>query len=141
MADAVITPEAIGALLQRQQNAFNREGRVPAEIRKARIQQVIDLLVDHCDALADAMGTDFGEGGAGGRPRAFSIMNDILGSLGSLKHARDHLEQWMQADSRTPFSPYDQLGAQAEVMHQPRLDLNQRPSGYENEEANVPYQL
>jgi hypothetical protein len=47
----------------------------------------------------------------------------------------------MQADSRTPFSPYDQLGAQAEVMHQPRLDLNQRPSGYENEEANVPYQL
>jgi len=120
MADAVTTPEAIGALLQRQQNAFNREGRVPAEIRKARIQQVIDLLVDHCDALADAMGADFGEGGAGGRPRAFSIMNDILGSLGSLKHARDHLEQWMQADPRTPFSPYDQLGAQAEVMHQPK---------------------
>ncbi|MET4000839.1 coniferyl aldehyde dehydrogenase [Marinobacterium sp. MBR-109] len=120
MADAVTNPEAIGALLQRQQNAFNRAGSVTAETRKARIQQVIDLLVDHCDALADAMGADFGEGTAGGRPRAFSIMNDILGSLGSLKHARDHLEQWLQADPRTPFSPYDQLGAQAEVMHQPK---------------------
>ena len=120
MADAVTTPDAIGALLQRQQNAFNHEGRVPAKTRKARIQQVIDLLVEHCDALADAMGADFGEGAAGGRPRAFSIMNDILGSLGSLKHARDHLDQWLQADPRTPFSPYDQLGAQAEVMHQPK---------------------
>ncbi|GAA0680129.1 coniferyl aldehyde dehydrogenase [Marinobacterium maritimum] len=120
MAAAVTTPSGIHALLDTQQQAFNRAGAVSAETRKARIQQVIDLLVDHCDALADAMGTDFGEGASGGRPRAFSIMNDILGSLGSLKHARDHLEQWMQADPRTPFAPYDQLGGQAEVLHQPK---------------------
>lgn len=120
MAAAVTNPAGIRALLDTQQQAFNREGAVSAETRKARIRQVIDLLVDHCDALADAMGADFGEGREGGRPRAFSIMNDVLGSLGSLKHARDHLEQWMQADPRTPFAPYDQLGGQAEVLHQPK---------------------
>ncbi|GAA0796151.1 coniferyl aldehyde dehydrogenase [Marinobacterium sediminicola] len=120
MAAAVTTPAGIHALLDVQQQAFNREGAVSAETRKARIQQVIDLLVDHCDALADAMGADFGEGTSGGRPRAFSIMNDVLGSLGSLKHARDHLEEWMKADPRKPFVPYDQLGGQAEVLHQPK---------------------
>ncbi|MBR9829026.1 MAG: aldehyde dehydrogenase family protein [Oceanospirillales bacterium] len=120
MAAAVTTPEGIRELLTEQQQAFNREGTVSAATRKARIQQVIDLLVDHSDALADAMGADFGEGAAGGRPRAFSIMNDILGSLASLKHTRDHLEQWMQDDPRTVFSPYDQLGGQAEVLHQPK---------------------
>lgn len=120
MSDAVTTKKGIGALLQRQQKAFNQAGSVSAETRKQRVQMVIDLLVDHCDALADAMGADFGEGSNGGRPRAFSIMNDILGSLGSLKHARDNLDKWMQPDVRQPFSPYDQLGAQATVMHQPK---------------------
>ena len=120
MAEAVTTPAGIHELLSRQQQAFNREGAVSAVARKARIQKIIDLLVDHSDALADAMGADFGEGAGGGRPRAFSIMNDILGSLGSLKHTRDHLEQWMQADVRTSFAPYDQLGGQAEVLHQPK---------------------
>ncbi|MBV0934373.1 aldehyde dehydrogenase family protein [Marinobacterium weihaiense] len=120
MAEAVTTPAGIQTLLSRQQQAFNQAGTVSAATRKARIQQVIDLLVEHCDALADAMGADFGEGENGGRPRAFSIMNDILGSLGSLKHSRDHLEQWLQVDERTAFAPYDQLGGRAEVMHQPK---------------------
>ncbi|MBP0047435.1 aldehyde dehydrogenase family protein [Marinobacterium sp. AK62] len=120
MAAAATTPAGIQTLLDAQQQAFNREGAVSADTRKARIQQVIDLLVDHCDALADAMGRDFGEGADGGRPRAFSIMNDILGSLGSLKHARDHLEAWMAPDQRTPFPPYDQLGGEAQVLHQPK---------------------
>ncbi len=120
MAAAVTTPAGIHSLLETQQQAFNRAGAVSAEVRKARIQQVIDLLVDNCDALADAMGADFGEGQNGGRPRAFSIMNDILGSLGSLKHARDNLDTWLGTDSRTPFTPYDQMGGEAEVMHQPK---------------------
>ncbi|MNZ74098.1 Coniferyl aldehyde dehydrogenase [compost metagenome] len=47
-------------------------------------------------------------------------MNDVLGSLASLKHARDHLEEWMQPQERQPFAPYDQLGAKARVMYQPK---------------------
>ncbi|MCP8690436.1 aldehyde dehydrogenase family protein [Marinobacterium sedimentorum] len=115
MASAVTTPAGIADLLAAQQQAFGREGLVPAATRRARIQQVIDLLVAHSDALADAMDADFG-----GRHRGFSLMNDVLGSLGSLKYTRDHLQGWMQPDTRASFAPYDQLGASAEVLHQPK---------------------
>ncbi len=115
MASAVSTPAGITDLLARQHAAFGREGRVSATVRRQRIQQVIDVLVANCDALADAMDADFG-----GRSRGFSLMNDVLGSLGSLKHTRDHLEGWMQPDTRTSFAPYDQMGARAEVRHQPK---------------------
>src|SRR5690606_24864928 len=47
-------------------------------------------------------------------------MNDVLGSLGSLKYARDHLEGWMARDPRPVFAPYDQLGAQSWVQYQPK---------------------
>lgn len=115
MASVVSTPAGITDLLACQQQAFGREGQVCAATRRARIQQVIDMLVAHSDALADAMDADFG-----GRSRGFSLMNDVLGSLGSLKHTRDHLEDWMQPDTRRSFAPYDQMGARAEVRHQPK---------------------
>lgn len=47
-------------------------------------------------------------------------MNDVLGALASLKHARDHLQDWMPDEPRQMFSPYDQLGATAWVMYQPK---------------------
>lgn len=107
--------DALSALLYEQKAAFNAQGAVTAVQRRARIQRVIDLLVAHHQALAEAMDADFG-----GRPQGFSLMNDVLGSLGSLKHARDHLDSWMQDEPRQVFSPYDQLGAKAWVMYQPK---------------------
>lgn len=103
------------ALLARQKAAFIAEGPVSRDTRIARIQRVIDLLVKHNRALTDAMDADFG-----GRSRAFSLMNDIGGSLASLKHAREKLGEWMQPEKRQPFPPYDQLGAEAWVQYQPK---------------------
>ena len=115
MSCAISAVEGLSALLFEQKAAFNAQGAVSASLRRARIQRVIDMLVDHHPALVEAMDADFG-----GRPRGFSLMNDVLGALGSLKHARDHLEGWMQDEPRQVFSPYDQLGAQAWVMYQPK---------------------
>ncbi|MFJ4387614.1 coniferyl aldehyde dehydrogenase [Pseudomonas sp. NPDC089408] len=115
MSCAGSSVEGLTALLSEQKKAFNAAGAVSAQVRRARIQRVIDLLVEHHMALAEAMDADFG-----GRPAGFSLMNDVLGSLGSLKHARDHLEGWMQDEPRPVFSPYDQLGAEAWVMYQPK---------------------
>lgn len=115
MSCAISCADGLAALLLEQKAAFNAQGAVSAAQRRARIQRVIDILVDHHLALAEAMDADFG-----GRPRGFSLMNDVLGALGSLKHARDHLESWMQDEPRQVFSPYDQLGAQAWVMYQPK---------------------
>jgi len=105
----------IRALLDAQQKAFRTEGAVTAEVRKARLQAAIDLLVEHNDALCAAMDEDFG-----GRPAVFSMMNDILGSLASLKHARDHLEGWMAPDPRPSVAPFDAFGATAWVQYQPK---------------------
>ena len=103
------------ALLEAQQRAFRAEGAVSAEVRKQRLQSVIDMLVKHNDALCEAMGEDFG-----GRPAVFSMMNDIVGSLGSLKYARDHLTEWMGDSPRPSIPPFDAFGSTAWVRYQPK---------------------
>ena len=107
------TPTA--ALLAAQQAAFRTEGPVSAATRQARLQRAIDMLVKHCDALCQAMGEDFG-----GRAAVFSMMNDVAGSLGSLKHARDQLAAWMPDQTRPSVAPFDNFGATAWVRYQPK---------------------
>lgn len=107
--------DELPTLLAAQRRAFDQQGPVSAEQRRGRIQQVIDLLVEHHQQLAEAMDADFG-----GRHPGFGLMNDVLGSLGSLKHARDHLHEWMPNEPRQVFAPYDQLGAQGWVQYQPK---------------------
>lgn len=102
-------------ILDAQQAAFRAEGPVPAATRRARLQRVIDMLVKHQDALCAAMEADFG-----GRPRLFSLANDVLGSLASLKHARDHFETWMGDEVRESVKPFDMFGAKAWLRHQPK---------------------
>lgn len=102
-------------LLAAQQAAFRTEGPVSVAVRKDRLQRMIDLLVKHNEALCEAMGADFG-----GRPNVFSMMNDVAGSLASLKHARDNLERWMPDQPRPSVSPFDNFGATAWVKYQPK---------------------
>lgn len=105
----------IADLLARQRAAFTAEGQPSAQTRRDRIQAVIDMLVANHDALITAMDADFG-----GRPRGYSLMNDVLGSITALKAARDNLEGWMAPQDRQVFAPYDQLGAAAHVRYQPK---------------------
>lgn len=113
MSSATSSIQDLTSLLAQQQGDFAGAGTASAETRRQRLQQVIDLLVRNHEALTAAMDADFG-----GRPVGFSLMNDVLGSLASLKYARDHLQDWMADEPREVFSPYDQLGAQAWVMYQ-----------------------
>ncbi|MEO5607518.1 MAG: aldehyde dehydrogenase family protein, partial [Polaromonas sp.] len=120
MSDSIATPSlsvlpTLPALLAAQQAAFRAEGPVSAATRQARLQRVIDMLVQHNDALCDAMGEDFG-----GRAAVFSMMNDVAGSLGSLKHARDHLAEWLPDQPRPSVAPFDNFGATAWVRYQPK---------------------
>ena len=114
MSDSIATPP-MSVLLTAQQAAFRAEGPVSTATRQARLQRVIDMLVAHNDALCDAMGADFG-----GRAAVFSMMNDVAGSVGSLKHARDHLAQWMPDQPRPSVAPFDNFGATAWVKYQPK---------------------
>ncbi len=114
-AAAAAAPAPLHALLAAQQAAFRTEGAVNAATRKARLQRAIDMVVQYSDALCAAMGEDFG-----GRAPVFSMMNDVLGSLSSLKHARDNFEAWMPDQTRPSVAPFDNFGATAWVRYQPK---------------------
>ena len=115
MTPATTASHHLSSVLAAQKQQFVKQGHISAELRRERLQRVIELLVRYQQPLVEAMDADFG-----GRPQGFSLMNDVLGSLASLKYARDHLEHWMQDEPRQVFAPYDQLGAKAWVMHQPK---------------------
>lgn len=115
MDQDVETVAGLTAVLEAQRVSFLAEGLPSAELRRERIQHVIDALVSYHRPLATAMDEDFG-----GRTPGYSLMNDVLGSLAALKFARDSVEAWMAPDVRPAYSPYDQLGATAEVLHQPK---------------------
>ncbi|WP_051603227.1 coniferyl aldehyde dehydrogenase [Simplicispira psychrophila] len=115
LASPATAAASLAALLAAQQTAFRAEGPVSATTRQQRLQRTIDMLVQYSDALCAAMGEDFG-----GRPVVFSMMNDIVGSLGSLKHARDHCAAWMPDQPRPSVAPFDNFGATAWVRFQPK---------------------
>lgn len=102
-------------LLARQRVAFRAALPVAAATRRERLQRAIDLLVAHADELCAAMREDFG-----GRPEVFSLMNDVLGALATLKVARDRLDTWMADEPRASVAPFDQFGATAWVRYQPK---------------------
>lgn len=107
--------DTMATLLEQQQVAHRQNMTVSADQRRERIQQVINLVVEHHQVLVEAIEEDFG-----GRSQGFSIMNDVLGSLASLKYARDNLEPWLANETRDVFAPYDQLGSSARVEYQPK---------------------
>ncbi|MEV1135550.1 aldehyde dehydrogenase family protein [Rhodococcus coprophilus] len=106
---------AADQILAGQLAEFRTRRTSSADERRARIQRVIDMLVARCDELVEAIDADFG-----GRHPGYSTVNDVLGSLTALKYSRDHIDEWMQPEQRSVFSPYDQLGATAAVHYQPK---------------------
>jgi len=107
---------SMNALLARQKAAHLRDGAPDARLRKDRLDRCINLLVDHRADIEDALNTDFGS-----RSREATAFTDVSGSIGPLKHARDHLEKWMRPEKRkTTPAILGLFGAKAEVRFQPK---------------------
>jgi len=103
-------------VLERQRQAHIREGAPSAEKRIEWIDRAINLLVGHKDAIADALREDFGH-----RSVHASLLTDVSGSIGPLKHAKENLKKWMKREKRK-VSPaiLGLLGAKAYVEYQPK---------------------
>jgi coniferyl-aldehyde dehydrogenase len=107
---------SMNALLARQKAAQLRDGAPSAEVRIARIDKCISLLIDHRREIEDALNTDFGS-----RSREATAFTDVAGSMGPLKHARENLRKWMKTEKRKPTPALLGLfGAKAEVRFQPK---------------------
>jgi coniferyl-aldehyde dehydrogenase len=53
------------------------------------------LIVGHKDAIADALREDFGH-----RSVHATLLTDVSGSIGPLKHAKENLRGWMKREKR-----------------------------------------
>ncbi|MBX9946160.1 MAG: coniferyl aldehyde dehydrogenase [Reyranella sp.] len=115
LPDAAIAAELDG-LLARQRAAQRQGGAPPAEVRIARLDRCIALLVDHRGEIEAALEADFGA-----RSRHATAFADIASSIGPLKHARRHLARWMRTERRaTTPRILGFLGARAEIRYQPK---------------------
>ncbi|MFN3522301.1 MAG: coniferyl aldehyde dehydrogenase [Phenylobacterium sp.] len=107
---------SMNAILARQKAAFLRDGAPSAEVRIERLNRCISLLVDNRRGIEEALNADFGS-----RSREATAFTDIAGSIGPLKHARDHLRKWMRPERRrTTPAILGLFGAKAEVRFQPK---------------------
>ena len=103
------------AALEAQRNSYLSEGMVSASTRIDRIDRAIDVLVRHSETISNAMSEDFGC-----RPRQVNLMTDVSGSIGCLKHSRQHLKAWMKQEKRPSMFPLNLLGGRSTIEYQPK---------------------
>ena len=104
------------AVLTAQRQAHLKAGPPSAEKRIEWLDRAIELLVGHKDAIAEALREDFGH-----RSVHASLLTDVGGSIGPLKHAKEHLKSWMKREKRK-VSPalLGLFGARAWIDYQPK---------------------
>lgn len=104
------------AVLDAQRQAHLKDGPPGAKKRIEWLNRAIELLVGHKDAIADALREDFGH-----RSVEATLLTDVSGSIGPLKHAKAHLKRWMAREKRkvTP-AILGLFGAKATIEYQPK---------------------
>lgn len=114
MVDETDSGELQG-ILERQREAYLREGAVSLSTRLDRLERAVGLVKAFDKQLVDAMCADFGH-----RSEHQSLLTDIGGSIGPLRHAQKHVRDWMRPEKRRvgPF-PLNLLGAKARIEYQP----------------------
>jgi len=84
-------------------------------VRRDRLTRAAAMVRDHADQFCDALSEDFGH-----RSRDQSMLTDIAGSIGSIRHALKHLHRWAKVEKRTVPFPLGLLGARAWVEYVPK---------------------
>ncbi len=113
-ADSATISASIRAILDRQKAAHIKEGPVSAERRIDWMDRAIALLVDNQKEIVEALASDFGH-----RSHEQTLLTDVMGSIGPLKHAKKHVRQWMKPEKRKVQFPLNLLSAKARIEYQP----------------------
>lgn len=101
--------------LQAQRDSYLQEGAVSAETRIDRIDRAIDILVRYGDRVSEALNSDFTC-----RPHEINMLTDVIGSIGSMKHAKKHLRKWMKPEKRPTIFPLNLMGGRSRIEYQPK---------------------
>src|SRR5271156_7078966 len=103
---------ALGAILNRQRQAFMGDGPPSVAVRRNRIDRLMALVVDNTDAFVDAMAADFGT-----RSKAATLFTEVIGMISVIEHTRSHVPQWMRATKLMRAARL--CGLRAEVQSSP----------------------
>jgi coniferyl-aldehyde dehydrogenase len=116
MAEQEHDAASMQALLAKQKAAHLRDGPPSADVRIARLDRCIGLLVEHRKAIEEALNADFGS-----RSPEATAFTDVAASIGPLQHAKANLKKWMKTERRkTSPALLGLFGAKAEVRYQPK---------------------
>jgi coniferyl-aldehyde dehydrogenase len=85
-----VAPEELCRLLDSQRAAQALDPIPDAATRRDRIDRFVAAVLEHAADLTEALNADFGS-----RPATTSMELDIVGGMGTIAHAREHLEEWM----------------------------------------------
>lgn len=102
-------------ILATQRASFMAALPEPLSLRKDRLKRAIAMIRDHAARFCDALSEDFGH-----RSPDQTMVTDIAGSIGPLRHAIKHLDRWARRDRRPLQFPLGLLGARAWVEYQPK---------------------
>ena len=102
------------ATLEKQREAYLKEGVVSAETRIDRLQRAVDVLIKYNEKIVDALNSDFTC-----RAREVTLLTDVGAGIAPLKHAIKHVRTWMKPEKRPATFPFNLLGARARIEYQP----------------------
>jgi acyl-CoA reductase-like NAD-dependent aldehyde dehydrogenase len=86
----------LDAIFRLQRDAFCRQPNPPAGERRAHLNAVCRLLLEHGDAMAAAIDADFGH-----RSIHETRILELFPALQTAKHARGHVARWMRPEPKS----------------------------------------
>lgn len=102
-------------ILNKRKRQFQEAGIATLEVRKARLQACIDLLVDNQQDLAEAIRADFGY-----RHPYSTLLAEVYQSINHFKNAIKQLPKWMRSVKRRSPGPMALFGARTRIHYQPK---------------------
>ncbi len=109
------TSAKMQALLQRQKQAFIKEGAVSAETRIDRLTRAYRMIGENQQAILDASSADFGC-----HSRHQTQMSEVMAVMGGFDHNIKHVRKWMKPEKRPVMFPMNLMGARARVEYVPK---------------------
>lgn len=106
-------PDSLTARLERQKHAFQSEGPPSAAVRRHRIDRLVAMLFENCDAFTSALSADFGS-----RSPTASMLTEIVAIASTIEYTRKHLAHWMRP--RLPLPGARLFGLRASVEPTPK---------------------
>jgi len=109
---ASASPEGLAATLRRLKEATRRGGSPTYDQRIASLEKLESAITSRKDAIVRAIARDFGN-----RSKQETLFTEIFMTLGSLKHAKAHLRDWMEPEDRDTGFAF--MPATCQVVSQP----------------------